>query len=172
MPRPERREGIRFEGDIAPGETARFHYVPMTPGAVHGIIAWPNCAEEFDIIELRIDGEHIAFPFTEPVPFRLHQKIEFSVRNHTRIARRFFGSMTIARASGLTPSELIGAVIDELEEENRQLRSEAARAKRIEEKAAIVVAVWDRLVELGHNPEVSAADIDALRHTLKRKATD
>ena len=67
-------------------------------------------------------------------------------------------------------SELIGEIFEELEEENRQLRAEVARAKSIQEKAAVVVAVWDRFVELGHKPEVSPSDMDALRHALKRTA--
>jgi hypothetical protein len=40
------------------------------------------------------------------------------------------------------------------------------RAERVEEKAAVLVAVWDRFVELGHKPEVSPADMDALRFAL------
>lgn len=40
------------------------------------------------------------------------------------------------------------------------------RAESIEEKAAVIVAVWDRFVALGHSPEVSEADMDALRYAL------
>ena len=63
-----------------------------------------------------------------------------------------------------TAVEIAMAALDELEEENRQLHAGALRAKRIEARAAVVVAVWDRFVELGYKPEVSPADIDALRH--------
>lgn len=124
----------------------QFHYVPMTPGTVLSIIAWPDCAEYFDIIEVRIDAERIAFPFTEPASFRLHQRIDFRVRNRTHAAHRFFGSMVIARADRLMTQ---------------------TRAERIEEKAAVLMAVWDRFIELGHKPEVSPADMDVLRYALE-----
>lgn len=40
------------------------------------------------------------------------------------------------------------------------------RAERIEQKAAVLVTTWDRFVELGYKPEVSPADMDALRHAV------
>ncbi len=50
--------------------------------------------------------------------------------------------------------------------ETQPKTEEQWRAERIEEFASVVVAVWDRCVELGCKPEVSPADKDALRSVL------
>lgn len=103
----ERREGIRFETDVDPGERAELHYRPVTSGSVLNFIAWLDCEEYFDLIALRVEdtptvihwgSKLFSLPLTERVSFEVGQTIFASIRNTSDVTRRFCGSMVIVRA--------------------------------------------------------------------------